>query len=152
MLHVASPPPGRSRHSHTPINTPSLNGEGSQCGVVDGYAPPRAPPQWVTRVNFCLRRQQRHSPHCETHALGRADAPRTGRLERSGSRNARGGSHHSPRGGRSTAEGRACVTRGGECGGWAHSVSPLCTRTLGEETTRRFSFFWSKVVIRATGA
>jgi hypothetical protein len=76
----------------------SLNGEAFQCGVVVRYAPPRAPPQWATRVIFVSRQQQWHSPHCKTHTLGRADAPTTGRLDRWGSRKARGGSHHSPGG------------------------------------------------------
>jgi hypothetical protein len=46
MLHVASLPPGRSRHSHSLRIASSLDGAGIQCGVVVGCAPPRAPPQW----------------------------------------------------------------------------------------------------------
>ena len=59
------------------------------------HARPRSGP----RGCFCLRQQRLHSPHLRNaRALGHADAPATGRLQRSGSRQARGGSYHSPGG------------------------------------------------------
>ena len=78
MLHVASPPPGRSSHSHSPRNTPSLNGEGVQCGVVTRVRSAARALALGPAGLFCLRQRQWHSPQCETHALGRADAPTNG--------------------------------------------------------------------------
>ena len=138
MLHVASPPPGRFRHSHAPRRTPVLNGEGCQCGVVVGYAPPRAFPAVGPAGTFCSRQQQWHSPHCEMHALGRADAPTAGRLQRSGSRQTRGWSYHSPGGGGRRRRGML-ASRAAESVGWG------ARRFTSRATKRRLkSFFWSK--------
>jgi hypothetical protein len=46
----------------------------------------RSRPRSGARGVLLLRQQQWHSPHCETLTLGRANAPTTGRVERSGSR------------------------------------------------------------------
>jgi len=137
MLHVASPSRGFTHHSHSPRSTPSPNGEGVQCGVVARGALRRARPRSWPRGSFCLRQQQRHSPHCETHALGRADAPTTGRLEPSGSRQTRGGSCHSPGGG-----GRR--RRGVLASRAAESVGVSARRFTSGAKRRRFSIFLSK--------
>jgi len=97
----------------------------------------RARPRSGPRGSFCLRQQQWHSPHCETHALGRADAPTTGRLERSGSRQARGGSYHS-------LGGKVRRRRGVLASRAADSVGVSARRFTSGAKKRRFSFFWSK--------
>ena len=94
----------------------------------------RARPRSGPRGSFCLRQQQWHSPHCETHALGRADAPTTGRLERSGSRQTRGGSRHS-----TGVEGRR--RRGVLASRAAESVGVSARRFTSGAKKRRFSFF-----------
>jgi len=132
MLHSASQPQGRSRCSHAPVNTPSLNGEELQCGVVVGHAPPRAPPQWGMRVLFV------YDNNIGTHRIAKrtrwvVPTPTTGRLELSGSRQARGGSYSIPFAGGRQAPGDG----GGAClrharrrvWGWAHGVSPLGQKT-----------------------
>ena len=136
MLHVASPSRGRTHHSHTPRSTPSINGKGVQCGVVARGALRPARPRGWPRGSFCLRQQQWHSPHCETHALGRSDAPTTGRLERSGSRQTRGGSCHSPGGERRR--------RGVLASRAAESVGVSARRFTSGAKRRRFSIFLSK--------
>jgi len=96
MLHVASPPPVRSRHiqearPHSTVTDVSAAWWSSALR----RARPRSGPAGLC----CLRQQQWHLPHCETHALGLSDPPTTGRMERSGSRQVRGGWYHSPGGG-----------------------------------------------------
>jgi len=136
MLHVASPPPGRSRQSHAPRSTPSLNGEGLQCGVVVGCAPPRVPPQRAPRVlfvydnNIGIHRIAKRTRWVLPTRRRRADLSDRGRGRRVVGRTF-------PRGGRATAEGRGCVTRGGECGGETR-------RFTSGAKKRRLSFYWSK--------
>jgi len=137
MLHVASPPPGRSRHSHAPRNTPSLNGEGFQCGVVVGCAPPRAPPQWAPRVFFV------YDNNNGTHRIAkrtrwvvptrrrRADLSDRGRGRRVVGRTI-------SRGGKGDGGGACLRHARRRVWGLAHGVSPL------GQKKRRFSFFWSK--------
>ena len=97
----------------------------------------RAPPRSWPRGSFCLRQQKWHSPHCETHALVRADAPTTGRLEPSGLRQARGGSCYSPgeKGGRRSGVLASRV---------AESVGVSAWRFTSGAKNRRLSFFWPK--------